>query len=536
MSKDGKLLSSAFSIVEETGVGEAGDIQISGDSLSLTNDAQLVASTRGKGDGGNVILDIRDKVFLDTGDIFSGVEKSGVGNSGSIRISADSVSLTNGAQLIAATLGKGDAGRIEINSKNSVTVLGTSSITGRSSALFTSTDSNSTGLGGNITINTDNLSISDGAVLDARTENNRNGGNIILDVRQALILNGGQLISTSVSSGNGGKITVHAADRVIISGNDNTFNNRVAQFGAEVAPVSASSGLFVRSQSTGSTGEIEITAPKILLDNTATISAESESGNSGNINLFPKDLLLHRRGSQISTTAGTARQPGNGGNINIIAPHGFVVAIPNENSDISANAFTGAGGRVNLEVQGIFGIASRNRPTPTSDITASSELGIPGIVQINTPNPDFSLGLVKLPLVLVDASALIDSGCIATAGDEKSEFYITGRGGLPLNPREAFHSNAVITRWVTLDKHTETLLNYVTLPTSLSEHSTDNQKRSTDASTSNPFNPSRASQPLTTTPVPIVPATGWVFNGQGDVTLISHAPRAPFSSPTCAKQ
>lgn len=211
-----------------------------------------------------------------------------------------------------------------------------------------------------------------------------------------------------------------------------------------------------------------------------------------------------RRNSQISTTAGTAQQPGDGGNINITAPNGFIIAIPRENSDITANAYTGAGGRVNIDVLGIFGIASRNSQTPLSDITASSELGIPGIVQTNTPNIDFSLGLVELPTVLADASALLDTGCSAFVGNEESSFTVTGRGGLPPSPDEPLSPDVT---W------TDTRI-----PTIAPQ-----QRAST------------ANKPQSQV-IEIVPATGWVFNGKGDVTLISHVQHATVGSPTCPKR
>ncbi|MBR8841248.1 MAG: filamentous hemagglutinin, partial [Stigonema ocellatum SAG 48.90 = DSM 106950] len=223
-----------------------------------------------------------------------------------IRISADSISVTNGAQLASSTFGKGDAGNIEINAKNSVSVSGTSSSSGFSSGLFTSTTNSSTGSGGDITVNTPILRVSDGAVLDARTWSNRNGGNISLNVKLGEILNGGQLLSTSSGAGNAGKITVNATDRVTVDRSDSTFNNRLAKFGPAVAPVGASSGFFVRSQSTGSAGDIEVTSAQIRLDNEARFIAESASGNGGNINLQVRDLLLLRHGSLISTSAGTA--------------------------------------------------------------------------------------------------------------------------------------------------------------------------------------------------------------------------------------
>ncbi|MHC5733201.1 MAG: hypothetical protein ACYTXY_56080, partial [Nostoc sp.] len=64
----------------------------------------------------------------------------------------------------------------------------------------------------------------------------------------------------------------------------------------------------------------------------------------------------------------------------------FIVAIPEENSDISANAYTGTGGKVQINSQGIFGIQSRRKLTEKSDITASSALGISGVIKINAPD------------------------------------------------------------------------------------------------------------------------------------------------------
>ncbi|MBR8840524.1 MAG: S-layer family protein, partial [Stigonema ocellatum SAG 48.90 = DSM 106950] len=429
----------ALSAVAQTGVGKGGDIRISADSISVTNGAQLVSSTFGKGDAGNVIIDARGKVSFDgtSSDAFSRVEQTGVGKGGDIRISADSLFVTNGAQLVANTNGQGDAGNIEINAPNSFSVKGTSSSTGFSSGLFTSTDSNSTGSGGDITVNTPVLRVSDGAVLDARTWSNRNGGNITLNVKLAEILNGGQLLSTSSGAGNAGKITVNATDRVIVDGSDSTFNNRVAKFGPDVvAPVDASSGFFVRSQSTGSAGDIEVTSPQIRLDNEARFIAESASGNGGNINLQVRDLLLLRHGSLISTSAGTANAGGNGGNITINSPNGFIVALPDENSDISANAYTGIGGRVQINATGVYGIRFRDKQNPqTSDITASSEFGSAGTVQLNIPNNDPTQGLSTLSGELVNVENLIANSCIARTHQKPGgTFFITGADGLPNRP------------------------------------------------------------------------------------------------------
>jgi large exoprotein involved in heme utilization and adhesion len=248
--------------------------------------------------------------------------------------------------------------------------------------------------------------------------------------------------------------------------------------------------LFVFSQSaTGTAGDIIVTSPRVTLDNSGRLNAESASGNGGNINL-QSNLLLLRRGGQISTTAGAALAGGNGGNIKIDA--GFIVAVPQENSDITANAFSGNGGTVTINAQGIFGIQSRQQPTPQSDITASSTGGgINGVVDINTLEIDPSRGFINLPTNVINTLSLVAQSCSAF-GKGGSEFIVTGRGGLPLGPDDFLSSDVV---W------SDTRL--TALPVSLSPSVKPSLRKSSDG-------------------VAIVPATGWVFDEKkGEVTLIA---------------
>jgi large exoprotein involved in heme utilization and adhesion len=279
------------------------------------------------------------------------------------------------------------------------------------------------------------LRLSDGAVLDARTQNNRNGGNITLNVSLAEILNGGQLLSTSSGAGSAGTITLNATDRVIINGSDSTFDNRRAQFGANVvAPVDASSGLFVRAQSTGSAGNIQVQAPQILLDNTGTISADT-TGGGGDIRLTTP-LLLLRRGSSITTNARGSEIPG--GIINVNASDGFIIAFDGENSDISANSEEFRGGNVQINAQGVFGIEARQLASDeTNDITATganSELA--GTIVFNVPDIEPTQGQVQPP-EFVNTDNLIANSCIARTNRQlEGTFFITGTGGLPYRPGE----------------------------------------------------------------------------------------------------
>ncbi|MDZ7955531.1 filamentous hemagglutinin N-terminal domain-containing protein [Nostoc sp. DedQUE09] len=442
-----------LSAVEAGGVGQGGNIDINAATLSLTDSAQLLTITRGasdtqpagRGDAGNVNVSVTGAVDI-VGQkngfpsaIFSLVSTGTVGNGGNITIDSGDFSLSGGALLNASTFGQGNAGNIRINAKDAITISRTNQETGLSSALFTFTDSTSTGKGGDINVNTNIFRVSDGALLDARTRNNQKGGDITVNANVFEALNGGQLTTTTSSNGRAGKITVNATDKVIISGIDPSYTDRITNFPDNVVNIGANSGLFVSSTGSGITGDIEINSPKITLDNQGKLNAESASGNGGNINAN-SNLLLLRRGAQISTNAGTEELGGDGGDININSK--FIIAVPEENSDISANAFTGTGGNIQINSQGIFGIESRSKLTEKSDITASSELGVSGVTNINTPdNSSIQNSFTGLSPNVIDTNALIANSCISRGTKrQENSFTIPGSGALRYTPGDVLTS------------------------------------------------------------------------------------------------
>jgi filamentous hemagglutinin family protein len=501
---------SMFSSVEAGGVGKAGNIDIDAASLSLQDGAQLVAVSRGQGNAGNITINAREKVSLDGSinnfgsGLFADVENTGIGKGGDIRIFTRSLSVTNAAAIVARTAGQGDAGTIEINASDSVNISGNNLATGYSSGLFTSTFTTSIGKGGDIAIDTNKLQISSGGLIDSRTRNNDKGGDITVKANFVELTNGGNLLTSTSGFGSAGKIKINANSQIFISGIDNTFNDRLSQIGEQpFIGVDATSGLFVLSTASGVAGNIEVESPKITLDDGGTLNAESSSGNGGNINVN-SDVLLLQRGGQISTTAGTAQSGGDGGNINLNTK--FIVAVPKENSDILANAFTGKGGNINIQTQGIFGIEPRSKPTDQSDITASSQLGIQGQVDINNPEIDPTKGIIELPNDVVDATTQLSQLC-PTGYDAVrkplSSFTIIGRGALPPSPLEPLSGTARIPL-VTLD----------------GEEKIERESR-------------QGRQEIKSSPnSQVIEAQGLVKNSQGEIFLVAQAPQTTPSSQT----
>ncbi|BBD57737.1 hemagglutination activity domain protein [Nostoc sp. HK-01] len=484
--------SSISTTATQESTGNASTLNIQARDIFL-DASSLDSSAFNTGVSGNIIIKAQN-IFLKNRS-FIGTPVDGMASPGLIDINTRNLTLTNGAAISSATTGSRNGGNIQINATDSVKLVGFSpdpKFKFYTSGLFTDTVGNAIGKAGNIDITTRSLQITDGALVSASSGSAGTGGNINIIADTVDLNNGGQILTSAANIGNAGNITIEAKNRVSIAGSDPTFAARLAEFGSDsINNDGASSGLFarVRGRERASAGDITVNARSLLLNEQGTITTGTTAGEGGNINLNVRDIVLLRNGSSISANAGTANAGGNGGNININTI--FLIAVSGENSDISANAFNGRGGRVDITAQSIFGITPRFRDTRFSDITASSQLGVNGEVTITTPEVDPIQGLSELPATVVDSSTLLAADCSKDDENDNSQFIVTGRGGLPDNPYEVLGNDVL---W------------------------SDTRGREIIA---------RRNQPVTTKSpsvnktVAIVPANGWVFNGAGEVTLIS---------------
>ncbi|MDZ8263760.1 filamentous hemagglutinin [Nostoc sp. ChiQUE01b] len=426
LSRAGQPGTLILSRVNDGGEGNGGDINIKTGSLRASN-SQITTSTSSKGNSGNVIIEARDEVaLLRSTDIFSEVtcacetesRNGGDGRGGDIRITTASLLLDGGSNLRTDTEAKGDAGNIIINARDRIIFSGSSEEF--TSGAFSQVEPEGVGRGGDIIINTGNLSLSGDHEINTRTQGQGDAGNIFINANSISLAGSDVFISSGASqqdrltgtSGKGGDINI-------------TTNSLLITDGAK---------LSANTEIQDAAGNININASRLTLDNRGSITSESiADANGGNIKLNLSDFLLMRHGSQISTTAGRSQAGGDGGNINIESK--FIVASPEENSDISANAYTGSGGRVQINSQGIFGIEARPKPTEKSDITASSELGVSGTTNINAPDTSYIQNSFTgaFPNV-IDTNALIANSCISRNSKQEGTFFITGSGALRNSP------------------------------------------------------------------------------------------------------
>ncbi len=465
-------------IVAPGGRGQGGDIIIRSDRFEWNNtpanalvSSDISSTNLGEGQSGNIIIDTR--AFA-------------LGNGGGI-------GTQSGFLFPDGTLALGGpAGNISITASESIEIIGESPDGVFSSSLDSSAFAERDG--GNITVETPRLRIADGGVISSNTFGSARGGEIVIRVSESIELAdvptfNQQVISARagnsnlgiLETGDGGNVTI-ATPRLILT-------DRAA--------------IGVGSEGIGSGGNLEIAVDRLQLNDRSQIAAASASGVGGNLSIAVSGSLQLRDGSSISAEAGGR---GDGGNIMLNAE--TIAAL--ENSDITANALGGNGGNIQIFTQGLFGTEFRPFLTPESDITASSQFGLDGSVEIDTPDIDASAGLLELPDNTVDAGDRVIVSCAdATRG---SSFTVTGRGGLPPDPTQPFRGQVI---WRDFQDFTVT---------------TTEEREELENTEAAETNSAIEAAPI----VPLREATRWTIAPDGRVDLVSQVPtHAVFPQPNC---
>ncbi len=287
------------SIVGPNGVGNSEGIELRSSSLSITNGGFISTSTLGLGNTGEIIIDVTNFVRIDGEStlgipsfIDSQVEPIGIGNSGGIQLTTNSLTLSNEGAISATTAGDGNAGDINITESETIILESGSEITTEIIGFGISNEPS------NINISSSNL-----------------------------ILNDAEISATTSGFGDGGNIEINLI-------NDGNFDD---------------SFITVNAENEDAAGNISLTADNLNFNNT-TITTETVSGEGGDIVINTNSLLNLSNNSPLTTNAGTIEGPGNGGDITINTE--FLRA--SEDSDITANANEGNGGSITITAFGIF--------------------------------------------------------------------------------------------------------------------------------------------------------------------------------------
>jgi filamentous hemagglutinin family protein len=227
------------------------DLFIPGESPAATGDFEIIA----------------DKLQLSDGGYIS-TQSSGSSDSSPLNISVDELNMLSGGYITTSDdLGAGHGGNIDILATYVSLDGSVSKYT--NTGIYSTTDEFSD-RGGDITINTNSLTLKEGAVITSESTGDGNGGNIAINSLQIV-----QLLNSSVTA----KASKEAAGN---AGNIDIDTSLLILDGSEITTTAIQ----------GNGGDITINTSNILVTDDSVIDASSEQSVNGNININIKDDVV----------------------------------------------------------------------------------------------------------------------------------------------------------------------------------------------------------------------------------------------------
>lgn len=389
-SPTGALGSGLFTNAEGRGetAGNAGNVVVEAQSVTITGGATISSATFGPGQGGTLTITATDAVSLagrskdgrfpsslsanargmgaeagDAGDIVVAAKtveltqgalirtsaEQARGRAGDILLEAGSITIRAGARVDSRTLGPGAGGVVTVRATEALTLEGTDPVTGLPGGIFTDTQGQDAGAGA--------------------------AGTLRVEAGSIAVRGGAQISSSTLGPGHGGNVMVQATETLTVKGT-----------GPGTGTVS---GIFVNAMGTeagaGAAGSIVVTAPRVTLTDGGTIDSstfgpgqggnvmvqaietltvagttpngalpsgifvramgtEAGAGNAGAVQVAAGSVTV-RGGAQIS---GSTLGPGQGGTVTVTATDTVVIAGAQSGLSTTAQG-SGRGGDILLQ-------------------------------------------------------------------------------------------------------------------------------------------------------------------------------------------
>lgn len=409
------------------GGGDAGNIRIEAQNLTLQNGSGIALISIGEGNAGNLSLKIDDSINLLNPRSSISTSSFGARTGGDIQIETGNLNIRTGASLLsnsfdaasfdpqtASFAGLENEIEVLVNILNSASQNpsrdGTGNIrTGNISIRAAETVNIGAGglistaasgqvSGGQIVIETPQLTIQQGGIVrsnvtgsgtagsiriqnanlvdiaggllaaEADEGSTGNAGNISLMVDRLLIREGGVVTANTFGEGNAGDLTVRNADRIQVTGQS-------------TLGVPSRLSVQVNSGATGRGGNLTLSARQVTIRDTGIVAASTASeGDAGNLTIQTDRLSVQDRG-QVTVSSSSA---GTAGNLEITAR---ILELANR-ARLTAETLSAQGGNIKLQV------SDRLRLRSNSEISASTQTGEGGTISLNQgQNPTDILNL-----------------------------------------------------------------------------------------------------------------------------------------------
>jgi filamentous hemagglutinin family protein len=431
---------------------KGGTLDLEAKQLHFRDGGQISVSTFGTGQGGDIHIKVAEDVTLADLVVSDNFYPSGIftssgdtqsehaGDAGIIEIEANQLIVKEGAQIQAYSFGRGNGGKINLNIAANVNIAGNVVFPQGSIASGIYTGS-MVGNAGDLTLSTGKLSLLDGGRISTFAQGSGTAGNILLKVTDQALIDKGRINASNRANGKAGSIHLQVANQLVITNVGqilvSSMDGDAGALTLEVKELDLAKGsrILAVTFGKGKGGNINLRANRVNLADKSMISASSRGeGNAGQIKLRVQEALqmqagliqtettqadggniaihssgyLYLNSSNISTSV--KAKEGNGGNITLTPT--FIVL---DDSQIIAQAVGGAGGHIDITAIGIYQFSSESLEKA---INASSQLGIDGEVEIDSPDTNIGEALVFLPSTFIDASNQLINPCHLSGSEQ----------------------------------------------------------------------------------------------------------------------
>ena len=392
------------------GGGDGGDLMVTSNLMEVWGEGSIESTTFGQGNGGEVSINADNLKIFEGGKIINKVEEDAGGKGGSLTIDAGRVSLLGKDTLIStevfgrgdggdlvitaevlevrdeavidsSTFSKGDAGDLTVNADNLKVLDG--------GQIFNDVDENATGEGGNLKINAESIFLSGkDALISTQVAGynvegeKKDGGDLTVETHDLVVQNGALIDSSNSGSKTSGNLVVDAKNIILFGSNGETvtgiLNQALEDSTGELGKVSVNAdslkiqnGASINTRTFGVAdgGNMTIVADNIEMNSNASINASTNGGgNAGNIMIKAGNIALSGKGTEISSEAQPSKVKGGGsgtgsaGDITIKVGDMNIrnsASISTSDFDVSSNADEGTSGNIVISLNDTLRIENK---------------------------------------------------------------------------------------------------------------------------------------------------------------------------------
>jgi filamentous hemagglutinin family protein len=452
------------------GSAAGGDLSVSvGGSLTIDSGASLGTLAFADGNAGNVSVGVSGPITIDMSvgllsSILNGIGSlaMGGGNAGTVRVTAQTLAITNNGVISSDTTASGNGGDVFIEVSGALSISSANGTPNSLTGILAHPEPGSSGNAGNIFVTAGALSLASSGLIESASSGSGNSGSVTIEVTGGISIDSANVqLTTGITSnttvagspGNAGNVIISAGSLSLVGANGVIISDTLGTGSGGNISILVTGDLSIRDGSRisagtfdpegGNAGRITVAAGDISIVNGAFISTSTHGvAAAGEISVNASgELVIDGAGGRTATAIGSnAFARGNAGRVTVTAGR---ISISGGGEIQTATLGSGDGGDINVSALGNIlingsggGIVATAEPGSVGRAGAISLVGQQisisdgGLISSSTAGPGKG-GTVQVtaqgPLSLSDPGSGIIASASPTASGSAGSVTVTAQ-------------------------------------------------------------------------------------------------------------